>query len=148
MKHMMKMLSAAVTVLTLLFTNPGGGRVSRLSDTQAILDAEHTWIKAIETNNRIELEKILSNSFTDISWDGHLRTKDTVLAELGMNRKEITSQAFSDWSVSVYGYVGIVRGLNTVHGKSFGTVNVRFTDVFVKHKGHFEAVAAQETLVR
>jgi ketosteroid isomerase-like protein len=58
-----------------------------------------------------------------------------------------SSQTLSDLKVRVHGDMGVVTGVNTAEAadKSF-TVKVRFTDVFVKDKGVWRALSAQETI--
>jgi len=49
--------------------------------------------------------------------------------------------------VRVFGDTAIATGINTVHSKTKGwTVEVAFTDVFVRARGQWRAVSAQETL--
>ncbi len=80
--------------------------------------------------------------------DGSSKNRDSLIDNLEVTRHNVTSQSIGDMRIRQYGDVGIVRGLNTVTGKSFGKAEIRFTDIFVKRGGRFRAVAAQETLVR
>ncbi len=83
----------------------------------------------------------------DIAWSGELRNRESMLTNLRMNRKRMGESNFGDLTTQAYGTVGIVRGLNVITTKRFGTVRVRFTDVFLKRNGKWRAIDSQETLV-
>ena len=71
-------------------------------------------------------------------------TREAALATLP-NRPP-SRLVLSAMAAEVHGRIGIVRGINT-QTRLDGTVigKVRFTDVFVRHHGMWQALAAQET---
>ena len=150
MRYMLRLVYVAFVILAVseavLAGEPAKG--NRDKDANLLRKTERLWTRAIEAGNGPMLRRILSPSFVDISWTGHLRTRDSLIDNLDVTRHNVTSQSIGDMRIRQYGDVGIVRGLNTVTGKSFGKAEIRFTEIFVKRGGRFRAVAAQETLVR
>ncbi len=120
---------------------------NRSSEIRELMDMEGSWISAIRNHDVPILRRILGRNFQDISWNGRFRTKADMIAQLRRTTGQ-TSMKFSDWSVQVHGDIGIVRGLNTVTSKKFGTVRLRFTDIFLKRAGEWKAIDAQETMIR
>jgi len=62
----------------------------------------------------------------------------------------MTSFAWTDMKVHVYGDTAIVTGLNTTKGTFKGKDTsgaYRFTDVFVKRDGRWQVVATRASLV-
>ncbi|HEY3857999.1 MAG TPA: nuclear transport factor 2 family protein [Gammaproteobacteria bacterium] len=116
------------------------------SDEKQIEDLEQTWLDTSLKQDHDGLDAILMDDFEDVSWQGELRGKTEIMA-IAMSAPVKSSQTLSDLKVRVHGDVGVVTGVNTAEAadKSF-TVKVRFTDVFVRDKGHWRALSAQETI--
>lgn len=108
--------------------------------------AEADWVAAIETRDAARLSCRLAEDFADSSWQGRLRSRADMIARLAsappmrLTLSEVTVRLISD--------IGIVNGINTQSAPGGGQgASVRFTDIFVWRAGHWQAVAAQETLV-
>ena len=109
---------------------------------QGVLRTEELWVAALEKNDRAFLACLLSPGFTDIDWQGHLRTRRDVLESQNMPAMAIHLTAMQ---VGLHGDVATVRGLN-VTGRPDHPVRIRFTDVFFYRRGGWRAVLSQETL--
>lgn len=112
----------------------------------ALIALEYRWLQAIETRDRVFLNSLLADNFTDVSVHGEIRNKQQVLnapaAPAGAH------QHLSDIKVRRYGTAAVVTGLNSITGPHAAWhVQVRFTDVFVKYRNRWQAVSAQETQV-
>lgn len=130
----------------ILICAPVGSAMARESDTTVLKDLEQRWLHAIETRDTAFLDQLLADDFTDVSIHGELRTKRDVMTS-PVSPASATQQ-LSDINVRSYGDVAVVTGLNTVADKRAGwSVQIRFTDVFVEHGGHWRAVSAQESLL-
>lgn len=118
-------------------------------DTSAVATLkhlEHTWQQAILTGNKQVLQTILSPRFLDTSYKGTMRTKTEMLAAI--KGPKHYKAAISHLKVRVFDNAAILTGINTVTGPHKAwTARLRFTDVFIKHKGRWQAVGAQEALI-
>jgi len=116
------------------------------SDEDQLKDLEQQWLDTSLKQDHAGLDAILMDDFEDVSWQGELRSKTEIMA-IAMAAPVKSSQTLSDLKVRVHGDLGVVTGVNTAEAadKSF-TVKVRFTDVFVKDKGQWRALSAQETI--
>jgi ketosteroid isomerase-like protein len=116
------------------------------SDQKQLEDLEQHWLDTSLNQDRAGLDAILMDDFEDVSWQGELRGKTEIMA-IATAAPVKSAQTLSDLKVRVHGDMGVVTGVNTTEAadKSF-TVKVRFTDVFVKDKGQWRALSAQETI--
>lgn len=116
-------------------------------DRAAVLAAEARWVKALEIRDGVRLACLLGAEFADTNWAGQRVARDQVLAVLP-HRADMRLE-LSGMTVLLHGDVAIVHGLNrqrNAAGKIAGAV--RFTDIFFYRAGRWQAVSAQETLVR
>ena len=113
---------------------------------QGLILAEQRWVAALEVRDVRALECRLAPGFTDSNWRGDLVRRAAVLAALP-NRPS-SKLALSELAAEVFGAVGIVHGVNSQISASGRVVGrVRFTDVFVRVGGRWQALSAQETLI-
>lgn len=134
-----------LVILLLASLLPSLVAADSVNDKKALLDLEQRWLTAAQARDQAALAAILTDDFTDISWQGRVRGKADVLAAPATPRK--TRQSLSELKVRVRGDVGIVTGLNTAEATdgSF-RARVRFTDIFVREKDGWRAWSAQETV--
>lgn len=113
-------------------------------DEQQLLALEQRWLTAAIQRDIPTLREILADDFLDVSYQGRLRDKaDHLSATLAPSK---STQTLQELKVRIYGDTGIVTGLNViVTADGSATYKVRFTDVFVRRAGHWQAVSAQET---
>lgn len=114
-------------------------------DRAQIVALEHRWLDAIRHHDSRTLETILAAGFTDTNASGKVRDREEVLSHASAPPN--TTQAITQLKVRVYGDTAIASGINTVHSLAKGwTVEIAFTDVFVRGNRGWQAVSAQETL--
>lgn len=119
--------------------------IAASGDTQQLLELEQRWLVAGERRDIPALQKILADDFVDVSYQGKLRSKADHLATTLAPGK--SRQTLEELKVRLYGDTGIVNGLDqVVTADGSATYEIRFTDVFVKRDGRWQAVSAQETL--
>ena len=136
--------STALVFLFLLLTGCAVSLRSHPADDLVAL--EHRWVEAIRSHDVAQLDALLDESFVDSTFRGATRTKEQVLSGPPAGGR-YHSIRLDDLAVRRYGSTGIVTGVNVLQGAGAGdTVRVRFTDVFVKRRGRWRAVCAQETL--
>ncbi len=145
----MRKTNAARTALLLCFTLACASLIAQshaapaADDRATILALEQRWMDASVHRDRKTLDRILADDFLDTSYKGQLRTKADHLAAPVVSN---VTEKLEDVKVRFYGDTAIVTGRNvvTANDHSFAA-NIRFTDVFVKQSGMWQAVAAQET---
>jgi len=150
----MRFASIAVTGLCMIAA-PVGAQQSvcasagnRTMTDSAIVELETAWATAAVAHDTATLRCVLADDFVDTSWQGALRNKRDVLATGPVTPSGLT-QHFSDWRIARHDDTMIVRGLNTITGADNKAVSaIRFTDVLQYLDGRWQAVAAQETMVR
>ena len=120
----------------------------KIMSDSAVVSFETRWATAAVAHDTTTLRCMLADNFVDTSWQGALRTRRDVLAGGPVTPSGLT-QHFSDWRVDRYDNTLIVRGLNTIMDADNKPVStLRFTDVLRYLDGRWQAVAAEETMVR
>jgi rhodanese-related sulfurtransferase len=112
----------------------------------ALIMVEMRWVRALNVKDVESLDCLLAPEFSDSGVNGQLRDRKTVLAELPEHPS--VDQHFRDLNAAVSGETGVVRGVNHVVLPNGQAADVRFTDTFVHRDGIWQALAAQETLIR
>lgn len=142
MKRLMVLFTVALCAVS-------GARASSPlpNSVTTLLRLEHTWQQAVSSGDKQTLRNILADNFLDTSYKGELRTKDEIVASVNGNRHY--NAVLSDLKVRLFGDTAIVTGLNTVTGRGQAwTAQVRFTDIFVKRNNRWQAIGAQESIIR
>lgn len=107
---------------------------------------EHRWLAALRTHDRAFLDRLLAAGFVDIDVHGRRRSRAEVLASPPPPAS--ITQRLHDLHVRRHGDIAVVDGRNTVRANASGrTVEVAFSDVFVRTSSGWRALSAQETLV-
>ena len=132
----------ALSLLVALFTS----LPAAADDSRQLLDLEQRWLTAGMQRDIPALKEILADDFVDVTYKGGLRDKaDHLESSLAPSKSK---QTLEELKVRLYGNTGIVNGLNVVvTADGATTYKIRFTDVFVKRGGRWQAVSAQETPV-
>lgn len=140
------MKTVTCIALAALLAIPVAARAApRDYDRGEVIRLAHQWLHASMTRDKAVLTRILADDFIDTSYRGTLRTKADVLAA---SAAPGTSQHLASLKVRFYGDTAIMTGVNHVVGPNKAwTADVRFTDVYVKRGGRWQAVSAQETPV-
>jgi ketosteroid isomerase-like protein len=125
-----------------------GMGVKSVEDT--LVQIEHDWGNALLKANVAAWSRYLGDDWVLTYSDGTLVTKPMALADLKEGALRIESFQLDDVKVRVYGDAAVVTGLITEKSKfrDKDTSGVRrFTDVFVKRDGRWQAVASHESEV-
>jgi len=104
-----------------------------------------SWIEG----DRAAVDSILAHDWSVIDMTGHVLTKEQVMKEFGGDRR-IESGSIDDLKVRELGEIAVVTGRSQLTGSYRGnraSVVQRFTDVFAKRDGRWQAVASQGTQV-
>jgi ketosteroid isomerase-like protein len=113
-------------------------------------EIEHRLVKAWLAGDRATVDSILAADWSVIDMTGHVLTKPQVMQELGSGDRRIESGSVDELNVRVFGDIAIVTGRSVLTGSYQGkraSVVQRFTDVFARRDGRWQAVASQGTQV-
>lgn len=114
----------------------------------AVIQIEHDWGDALLKADVAAWSRCLGDDWVLTTSNGTLVTKPMALADLKEGALRIDSFRLDDVKVRVYGDVAVVTGQITEKSKfrDKDTSGVRrFTDVFVKRDGRWQAVASHES---
>jgi ketosteroid isomerase-like protein len=113
-------------------------------------EIEHRLVKAWIAGDRGTVDSVLAADWSVIDMTGHVLTKPQVMQEFGSGDRRIESGSVDELNVRVFGDIAIVTGRSVLAGSYQGksaSVVQRFTDVFARRDGRWQAVASQGTQV-
>lgn len=137
---------AAAVVLVLATMQPSeGDPVRQLTDIQQQL------AKAWLAGDRATIERIIAPEWSLTGPDGQMSTRSDVVRDVFETRTHrIIALTVDDVRVKVFGDAAVVTGRTHGQGESAKTpydVVIRFTDMFVRRGGRWQAVASHASLL-
>jgi uncharacterized protein (TIGR02246 family) len=116
-------------------------------------------VKALETRrgeallkaDTAALSRMMAPEFIEISRLGQVRTGADNLRDIGGGVLKLTSVKYDSVTVRIYGDVAVLRGIADNTGSMRGfpfSGKIRYTRVFVKRDGRWQAVAMQQTVMQ
>ena len=117
---------------------------------QTLLQLERDWEQANAKNDLAALDRILAPEFVNTDSDGRLRTRAEVMAARKSGAVKFTAFTQDDYNVHLFGDTAIVTGRMTIRGIRDGkdySGQERFTDVFVRRDGRWQAVSTHASRV-
>ena len=154
--HCLLRLGGSLTVWVLLLSiHPahgapqGPGSDSTVADTVRALESARA--KALLSADTTALSRVTAAEFIEISRLGQLRTKADNIREIASGVLKLTSVKYDSLTVQIYGDVAVLRGVadntGTFRGMPFAG-KLRYTRVFVRRDGRWQAVAMQHTMLQ
>jgi Domain of unknown function (DUF4440) len=118
------------------------------ADTRALLRLEDDWARALVKRDTLVFQRLLAHGFVYTEND---KTMDraTVLHEVGVGTDTVTAAHNEEMQVHRFGTTALVTGWLIVQGRgSSGPFDrrYRFTDTWVKQRGRWQIVGAQDYL--
>ena len=113
---------------------------------QQLKQMEDDWQKATRTKDAAALKRIIAEDWVATDEMGKILNREQYLSQTTSNPDVIQSNENFDMQVRVYGSTAVVTGGLTERGTRNGTAYLdtyRWTDVFVKRGGHWQAVVSQ-----
>ena len=116
-------------------------------------------VKALETRrgeallkaDTAALSRMMATEFIEVSRVGAVRTGADNLRDIGSGVLKLTAVKYDSLTVRIYGDVAVLRGIadntGTFRGFPFSG-KIRYTRVFVKRDGRWQAVAMQQTVMQ
>lgn len=124
-------------------SGPPSGSAQTPSDSAIVAALEHSWL---QTRDTTVLRRILAPDFVHIAPGGYVLTRPQHLVWVETHPRKLGVQVrFGNLRVRLYGDAAVANGI-VVATDTMGRVLWRnaFTDVFVKRRGRWQAVNAQE----
>ena len=125
-------------------------RHTATTDEAALRQIEHTWVDAFLHKDQAALGRILADDWAgQYPWGNENR--DQALAALVSTRAHIDSLTLGPMHVRIFGDVAFIQGTDDERSSFAGkdtSGHYSWTDIFVRRKGRWVAVASQLTLVR
>jgi len=113
---------------------------------QQLKQMEDDWQKAIKNKEATTLKSIIAEDWVGTDDKGKLLNKEPYISQTTSNPDAIESTENFDMQVRVYGDTAVVTGGSREKGTRSGTAytdTYRWTDVFVKRGGRWQAVVSQ-----
>lgn len=154
MKRILVMIVLVVGVATIVLGQAGGKKSDQTSNAeQELRELSRRWDEASMGRDTATLARILSDDFVYTNASGAVLSKQDYLMSF-IKAPDMTQQTFTseDLSIRIYGDVAVVTGRSSWKGRARGKGQVvdaqfRFTDVWVKRNGSWQAVATQATAI-
>ena len=121
------------------------------SDSTSVAQLVNDWANALKTNDAKTLERIMADDFITTNVDGSVNSKEQEIAPLRSPGLQFDTASLQNVGITLYGTTAIVRGTGIFTGKSkWGTFSSRerFTDVFLKRNGTWQAVSSHSSVLR
>src|SRR5947209_17453242 len=116
-------------------------------------------VRAVEANraqallraDTLALSRMVADEFVEISRLGQLRTKAENVRDIASGELRLTSLKYDSLTVRIYADVAVLRGIadntGTFRGFPFSGKR-RYTRIFVKRDGRWQAVEMQQTVMQ
>lgn len=114
---------------------------------QEIRQVEDKRREALLRSDTATLDLIFADEYLVTNQFGQLQTKAQMMSALRSGTLKFESVVEDDVSVRVYGDVAVLTGRSTSKHEGRETVQSRFTRVYVKRQGRWQAVAHQVTRI-
>jgi ketosteroid isomerase-like protein len=115
----------------------------QVKDEAALVQIEHTWVRAADQHDPVALECILADEFEEADFDGSLINRSAMLASAA--KSSHGHDELVDLHAHIYGDVAYVRGIGVHIEDGRPTGKTRFTDIFVYRDGRWQCVAGHDS---
>src|SRR6266705_2028940 len=109
---------------------------------------EQSRAQALLRADTAALARMVADEFVEISRLGQLRTKADNIRDIASGALRLTSVKYDSLTVRIYGEVAVLTGIadntGTFRGIPFAG-KIRYTRVFLRRDGRWQAVAMQQT---
>lgn len=137
-------------LLILAVDETRGVAQDRRAEEDAIRALESRRAEALLKGDTKALAEMVADDFVEISRLGQVRTRADNIRDITSGDLKLTSVKYDDQQVRVYGDVAVLTAVadnvGTARGLPF-TGKVRFTRIFVRRDGRWQAVLMQQTSI-
>jgi len=110
--------------------------------------AEQARGQALLKADTVALSRLVAEEFVEVSRLGQIRTRADNIRDIASGDLKLTAVRYDSLVVRIYGDVALLRGIadNTGSFRGFPfSGKIRYTRVFVRRDGRWQAVAMQQT---
>ena len=135
-----------VVMLAFLGGSALAGQTSTAEDS--VRAAEQARGQALLKADTAALSRLVAEEFVEVSRLGQIRTRADNLKDIASGDLKLTAVRYDSLVVRIYGDVAVLRGIadNTGTFRRFPfSGKIRYTRVFVRRDGRWQAVAMQQT---
>jgi len=112
---------------------------------------EQARAQALVKADTVALSRMIAEEFVEVSRLGQIRTRADNIRDIASGDLKLVTVHYDSLAVRIYGDVAVLRGIadntGTFRGMSFGG-RIRYTRVFVRRDGRWQAVAMQQTMLQ
>lgn len=138
-----------VILATLLSVAPLRSQIpGRRSAEDSVRAAEYTRKQALLAADTVLLSRVTGSEFYEVNRFGQLRSRASNMQEIATGALKLTVVDYDSLSVRIYDNVAILTGIADNTGEYRGnpfTGRMRYTRVFVRRDGRWQAVVMQHT---
>ncbi len=149
-------LCSGITIVLLLLSVHASllvaqGSVASSTPEDSVRAVELARRQALLQGDTVALSRLVAEDFIEISRLGTVRTKADNLRDIATGNLKLTSVRYDSLTVRIYGDVAVLQGIadnaGTLRGFPFSG-KIRYTRVFVRRSGRWQAVAMQQTTMQ
>lgn len=132
---------AVLAALGLLLSSIATVSYAATQQETVLIALEQTWATAASSHDQVALDKVLDDSYVEVTANGMHRSKADALAAPGLPPG--ASQSLDELEAHVSGDTGIVTGVN-YYSAAPGAVAVKFefTDVYAKRPDGWRVISS------
>lgn len=137
-------------VVVVMLASLGGSALAAQTATpeDSVRAAEQARGQALLKADTVALSRLVAEEFVEVSRLGQIRTRADNLKDIASGDLRLTTVRYDSLAVRIYGDVAVLRGIadntGTFRGFPFSG-KIRYTRVFVRRDGRWQAVAMQQT---
>ena len=140
--------AALALVIGLLAGQPGRLAAQAATPEDSVRALEEARGRALMAADTVALSRMIAPDFTEVSRLGTLRTRADNIRDISSGALKLTSIRYDSLTVRIYGDVAVLQGIadntGTFRGFPFQG-KIRYTRVFVRRDGRWQAVTMQQT---
>ncbi len=125
--------------------------VLRAQVEDSVRSVEMSRRDALLAGDTVALSKMIAPDFIEISRLGTVRTRADNIRDIASGALRLTSIKYDSLNVRIYGDVAVLTGIadntGTMRGFPFAG-KIRYTRVFVRRDGRWQAVLMQQTMMQ
>src|SRR5690349_2256474 len=145
----LKALWIVLLLLPLLGVDVGAqGNAGGSTPEDSVRAVELARGRALMQADTVALSRMVAEEFTEVSRLGQLRTRADNIRDIASGVLKLTSVKYDSLTVRIYGDVAVLRGIADNAGAFRGfpfSGKIRYTRIFVRRDGRWQAVAMQQT---
>jgi hypothetical protein len=150
MKRLLR-VSSLVLVLVVVAGGSARAQVASTSAEDAVRGAEYSRREALLSADTVLLSRLTAPEFYEVNRFGQYRTRASNMQEIASRTLRLLTVNFDSLSVRIYDNVAILTGIADNTGEYRGYAfsgKIRYSRVFVRRDGRWQAVLMQHTSIQ